>query len=121
SFWKELLRTKAEQTGWVYKLQAIKKRPLPVNERATLFQERYKNVWTFFQNLEKENQAVTEQDKLMYSFCQPERLLDLFFNFIVHDDGIKKITRYQQYFPVHNTLNRITTTDNHGLRKGGVI
>jgi type I restriction enzyme R subunit len=121
SFWKELFKTKAEETAWLDKLQALKNQPLPANERTTLFQERYKNVWTFFQNLEKEEQAVTEQDKLLFSFCQPGRLLDLFFNFTLYDDGIKKVTRYQQYFAVHNTLDKVVKTDSEGLRKGGVI
>jgi len=121
SFWKELFKTKAEETAWLDKLQSLKNQPLPANERTTLFQERYKNVWTFFQNLEKEEQAVTEQDKLLFSFCQPERLLDLFFNFTLYDDGIKKVTRYQQYFAVHNTLDKVVKTDSEGLRKGGVI
>ncbi len=121
SFWKELFKTKAEETAWLDKLQTLKNQPLPANERTTLFQERYKNVWAFFQNLEKEEQAVTEQDKLLFSFCQPERLLDLFFNFTLYDDGIKKVTRYQQYFAVHNTLDKVVKTDSEGLRKGGVI
>ncbi|GAB3026938.1 HsdR family type I site-specific deoxyribonuclease [Niabella terrae] len=121
SFWKELFKTKAEETAWLDKLQALKNQPLPTNERTTLFQERYKNVWTFLQNLEKEEQAVTEQDKLLFSICQPERLLDLFFNFTLYDDGIKKVTRYQQYFAVHNTLDKVVKTDSEGLRKGGVI
>ncbi|MDT0641620.1 HsdR family type I site-specific deoxyribonuclease [Zunongwangia sp. F363] len=121
SFWKELFKTKAEETAWLDKLQALKNQPLPTNERTTVFQERYKNVWTFFQNLQKEEQAVTEQDKLLFSICKPERLLDLFFNFTLYDDGIKKVTRYQQYFAVHNTLDKIVKTDSEGLRKGGVI
>ncbi|SFW74450.1 type I restriction enzyme, R subunit [Sinomicrobium oceani] len=121
SFWKELFKTKAEETAWLDKLQALKNQPLPINERTTLFQERYKNVLTFFQNLEKEEQAITEQDKLLFSICKPERLLDLFFNFTLYDDGIKKVTRYQQYFAVHNTLDKIVKTDSEGLRKGGVI
>ncbi|MDN3689661.1 type I restriction endonuclease subunit R [Cyclobacterium jeungdonense] len=121
SFWKELFKTEAEETAWFDKLQALKNQPLPANERTILFQERYKNVWAYFQHLEKEEQAVTEQDKLLFSFCQPERLLDLFFNFTIYDDGIKKVTRYQQYFAVHNTLKKIAKTDPDGLRKGGVI
>lgn len=121
SFWKELFKTKAEETEWLDKLQTLKNQPLPNNERTTLFQERYKNVWSYFKNLEKEDQAITEQDRLLYSLCQPHRLLDLFFNFTLYDDGIKKITRYQQYFAVHNTLNKVAKTDNQGLRKGGVI
>lgn len=121
SFWKELFKTKAEETAWLDKLQDLKNKPLPANERTTLFQERYKNVWTYFQNLEKEDQTVTEQDKLLFSFCHPQRLLDLFFNFTLYDDGIKKVTRYQQFFAVHNTLDKIAKTDSGGLRKGGVI
>ena len=121
SFWKELFKSKAEESAWLDKLRALKNQPLPANERTILFQERYKNVWAYFQHLEKEEQAVTEQDKLLFSFCQPERLLDLFFNFTLYDDGIKKVTRYQQYFAVHNTLNKIAKTDLDGLRKGGVI
>ena len=121
SFWKELFKTKVDETAWLDELQVLKNQPLQPNERATLFQERYKNVWSYFQNLEKEGQIVTEQDKLLFSICQPKRLLDIFFNFIVFDDGIKKVTRYQQYFAVHNTLEKVAKTDSQGLRKGGVI
>lgn len=121
SFWKELFKTKAEESTWLESIQLVKNKPLPVNERTTLFKERYRNVWSHFQNLEKETQAITEQDKLLYSFCQPKRLLDLMFSFIVYDDGVKKITRYQQYFAVHNTLDKIAKTDSKGHRKGGVI
>ncbi|HPW63829.1 MAG TPA: HsdR family type I site-specific deoxyribonuclease, partial [Cyclobacteriaceae bacterium] len=121
SFWKELFKTKAEESAWLESIQLVKNKPLPVNERTTLFKERYRNVWSHFQNLEKETQVITEQDKLLYSFCQPKRLLDLMFSFIVYDDGVKQITRYQQYFAVHNTLDKISKTDSNGHRKGGVI
>ncbi|GAB3018674.1 HsdR family type I site-specific deoxyribonuclease [Cyclobacterium sediminis] len=121
SFWKELFKTKAEETAWKDHLQELKNKPLPSNERTTLFKERYKNVWNYFQQLELEKQTVTEQDKLLFSVCQPKRLLDLFFNFTLYDDGIKKITRYQQYFAVHNTLKKVAKTGLAGLRKGGVI
>jgi type I restriction enzyme R subunit len=121
SFWKELFTTKAEETAWLENLQTLKNQPLPQNERTMLFQERYQNVWAYFKNLEEEQQIITEQDKLLYSLFQPKRLLDILFNFTLFDDGIKKVTRYQQYFAVHNTLNKISIIDNNGLRKGGVI
>jgi len=121
SFWKELFKTKAEESAWLDSLQALKNQPLPSNEQTSLFRERYRNVWAYFQNLEKEEQFITAQDKLLYSICQPARLLDIFFNFILYDDGIKKVTRYQQYFAVHNTLAKIAKPDRDGLRKGGVI
>src|SRR5690554_1497535 len=74
SIWKELFKTKADETQWIDELQTLKNKPLPETERTTLFRERYKNVLTFFRNLEKEEQTVTEQDKLLYSLCRPERL-----------------------------------------------
>ncbi|WKN29763.1 type I restriction endonuclease subunit R [Porifericola rhodea] len=121
SFWKELFKTKLEEVAWLDELQAIKNQPLPTNERTVLFQEKYKNVWAYFSKLEKATQSVTEQDKLLFSFCKPRRLFDLFFNFILFDDGAKKITRYQQYFAVHNTLKKIAKKNSRGMRRGGVI
>jgi len=121
SFWKELFKTKAEESAWLGKLQELKDQPLPTNERTALFLDRYKNVWGHFNNLEQEEQVLTSQDKLLYSFCRPERLLDIIFNFILFDDGEKKITRYQQYFAVQNTLKKITQTHADGKRQGGVI
>lgn len=121
SFWKELFKTKSEETAWQDELRALKNKPLPSDERTALFSERYKNVSTYFKNLEKEAQTITEQDKLLFSLCQPGRLLDVFFNFVVYDDGVKKVARYQQYFAVHNTLNKVAKTDADGKRQGGVI
>lgn len=121
SYWKELFKTKAEETAWLDDLQKIKERPLPPDDRSVLFQLRYKTIWSYFENLEQEEQTVTSQDKLLYSFCRPERLLDLLFNFILFDDGEKKITRYQQYFAVQNTLKKIAVKAPNGSRKGGVI
>ncbi|GGF38497.1 HsdR family type I site-specific deoxyribonuclease [Echinicola marina] len=121
SIWKELFHKKAEETAWQDKLQELKNRPLSENERTVLFKERFKNVWDFFENLEKENQTTTEQDRLLYSLCQPQRLLDIMYNFTLYDDGIKKVTRYQQYFAVKNTLQKVSRKDTSGRREGGVI
>ncbi|WP_164230583.1 DEAD/DEAH box helicase family protein, partial [Stenotrophomonas maltophilia] len=63
----------------------------------------------------------TEQDKLLFSLCQKDRLLELIFNYILYDDGIKKITRYQQYFAIKETLKKISKADANGKRTGGVI
>ena len=67
------------------------------------------------------NRLVTEQDKSLFSLCRPERLLELAWKFTVFDGGIKKIARYQQYFVIKSTLNRIKHFDATGSRKGGVI
>lgn len=69
----------------------------------------------------KGNRLVTEQDKALFSLCRPERLLELAWKFTVFDGGIKKIARYQQYFVIKSTLNRVKHFDSTGSRKGGVI
>ncbi|MBA3013682.1 MAG: type I restriction endonuclease subunit R [Proteobacteria bacterium] len=64
---------------------------------------------------------VTEQDIALYSLCRPERLLELAWKFTVFDGGIKKVARYQQYFVIKSTLNRVKHFDSTNSRKGGVI
>lgn len=51
------------------------------------------------------------------SLLSPERILDLTRNFILYDNGIKKIARYQQYFAIKKALSRIESTP----RRGGLI
>ncbi len=63
----------------------------------------------------------TAQDRLIHALLRPERLLELAYQFIVYDGGVKKIARHQQYFAVRRTLARVTTLDAHGVRAGGVI
>jgi type I restriction enzyme R subunit len=67
------------------------------------------------------NRLVTEQDKSLFSLCRPERLLELAWKFTVFDGGIKKIARYQQYFVIKSTLQRVKHFDSTDSRKGGVI
>jgi len=67
------------------------------------------------------SRLVTEQDRAIYSLCRPERLLELAWKFTVFDGGIKKIARYQQYFVVKSTLERVKKFDANGARKGGII
>lgn len=64
---------------------------------------------------------VTEQDKTLFALCRPERLLELAWKFTVFDGGVRKIARYQQYFVVKSTLNRVKQFGHTGSRKGGVI
>jgi type I restriction enzyme R subunit len=78
-------------------------------------------VRRYFDHIEQEKRQVTPQDCALYSLCQPKRLLELAYKFIVFDAGEKKIARYQQYFAVKDTLERIQTFDEEGRRQGGVI
>ncbi len=48
-------------------------------------------------------------------------MLELVYQFIVYDGGVKKIARYQQYFSIKATLNRVAHLNHQGMRTGGVI
>ncbi|MEL7655473.1 MAG: HsdR family type I site-specific deoxyribonuclease, partial [Bacillota bacterium] len=63
---------------------------------------------------------VMEQDRAIISLLSKERLLKLIRYYILYDNNIKKIARYQQYFGVENTMHRIKGEDGVNAR-GGVI
>lgn len=71
--------------------------------------------------VDSETRLPTEQDRVLFCLCRPERLMEFSYKFILYDAGEKKVTRYQQYFTVKNTLERIKEFTNEGSRKGGVI
>ncbi len=54
-------------------------------------------------------------DKNIVSICHKERLLDLIFNFIVFDGGVKKTCRHNQYFGVTEAKEKIRKN------QGGII
>lgn len=119
--WKEIFRTKEEGLKYADTLKLLKNTPLPEDERTMIFKQRFYNVLKHFNTLEQEEILVTEQDKLLFSICRKDRLLDIILNYIVYDDGVKKISRYQQYFAIKETLKKISIKDNKGKRTGGVI
>lgn len=115
-FWATWKEQKLKETD----LQELVNKPLSDEQKDKLFADRFKYVRKYFDNIEAEGRLVTEQDKLLYSLCQPRRLLELMYKYIVHDAGIKKIARYQQYFAIQDTLERIKII-RHERRQGGVI
>lgn len=119
SLWKERFKTKATHDAWQQRLQSLKQSPLSTTTPS--FQERYKNVWTHLNHTIDQQEITTAQDNILYSLCQPQRLLDLMANFILYEHGTKKIARYPQYFATRYTLNKIAQQDSNGLRQGGVI
>ena len=46
------------------------------------------------------------QDRTFMRCCS-RHLLELAYQFIVYDGGVKKIARYQQYFAIEATLERV--------------
>ena len=63
---------------------------------------------------------ITEQDKVIVSLLSKQRLLNLVRFYILYDNGVKKIARYQQFFGVENTMRRIHGEDGC-MNRGGVI
>lgn len=111
---------KQEENKYRARLTELKNQPLSPSQKDKLFSERFRYVKTYFEKLEKENILPTKQDEYLYGLCSPERLLDFTFNFILFDNGEKKIARYQQYFAIKKTMKRVTKVEG-GKRKGGVI
>jgi type I restriction enzyme R subunit len=95
--------------------------PLTKGQKDKLFADRFAYARRYFDELELAGRAVTKQDRAIYSMLRPERLIELTRQFIVFDAGQKKIARYQQYFAVKNTLERIKRVGADGKRTGGVI
>ncbi len=92
-----------------------------------MFSERFKYVRKYFDELEQKEIQTTEQDNYLYGLCRPERLMDIIFNFVLYDNGEKKVARYQQFFAIKKSMERIRHVENlsagqsGGKRKGGVI
>ena len=124
SKWKEQFANSQSQSDHDKLLEIIKNTPIDRAVKKKLYAERkfgYSYAKPFFDKLEKEQREVTEQDKLLYSLCEPKRLLDIIRNFIIYDKGTKKIARYQQYFAVNATISKVQKLDMTGKRQGGVI
>ena len=68
----------------------------------------------------EEMRTPTLQDEYLYNLCRPERLLELIFHFTIFDAGIKKLARYQQFFTVKETVERVKSIE-AGHRNGGVV
>lgn len=96
-------------------------KPLSKEQKGKLFADRFGYVRTYFDELELGGRLVTEQDRALYCLCRPERLLELAYRFIVFDAGERKVARYQQYFAVKNTLERVRRVGPDGRRTGGVV
>lgn len=74
---------------------------------------------------QRTDRMVTDQDRGVVCLFEPKRLLDLTKNYILFDAGVKKLSRYQQYFAIHKMLKRVEEheTTNTGItrRKGGLV
>ncbi len=72
-------------------------------------------------SIPSEDRLTTEQDRSLLALCEPQRLMDIVYKYIVFDGPIKKICRYQQFFAVQETIARVKERDKNSNRRGGVI
>lgn len=118
--WEEKFNNEEEATTYRNNLQELKNQPLSPEQKNKLFADRFRYVKQYFDDLELESILPTVQDQYLFSLCRPERMMDLVFNFILFDNGVKKIARYQQFFAIKKSMRRILQF-NQGRRTGGVI
>lgn len=118
--WTEQFASKEEEATYFTELNRLVNEPLKKEQKEKLFATRYHYVKSHFEEMEKEQLSPTLQDEYLYSLCRPERLLELIFSYTLYDNGVKKVARYQQYFAVKKTMERISGLEG-GKRRGGVI
>ncbi len=113
SIWRETETTETRANN-ENELFAVKNQPLSNENKQAIEQ-------TLQCKLSTENYETTEQDRVLYGLCRPQRLLELAHRFTLFEHGQKKIARYQQYFVVKSTLKRVKNRNTDGKRNGGVI
>lgn len=117
SIWKEdFLKKEQEEIEYLINKKLSKRQiELLFQERKDWQKEKMEELWNSGTRL------PSTQDKMIYSLLRPERLLEMTKSFIVFDNKVKKVARYQQYFAVKKTIKRITDVKGDYPRKGGVI
>lgn len=118
--WRTKFTNTSKKNDYFTELSKIKNKKLTEQQNNKLFGERYKYVQNYFTQLSSQEILTTIQDEYLYNLCSPLKLMDFIHNFIIFDDNIKKIARYQQYYAIKKTVERIKKVEN-GKRKGGVI
>ena len=93
----------------------------PLADPETLLAGPFAEVRRDFHAILNTGREVYEQDRALYALCRPERLLELVYKFILFDKGVKKIARYQQYFTVHDIMDRVLGAVEGEARPGGVV
>jgi type I restriction enzyme R subunit len=116
--WREEERHAGELEGAVH---AIINQPLAaaVQERLYGWRARGDEKRQHFAALGE--RLPTVQDCTLYALLRPGRLLELIYQFTVYDGGVKKVARYQQYFAIKATIDRVAHYNAQGTRTGGVI
>lgn len=96
--------------------------PVDIEFKSRLFADRTDQQRAYMEKLWQSGENLpSPQDKALHSLLRPDRLLELIYQFIVFDNKEKKIGRYQQYFAVKATVERVSQSRGDSQRPGGVI
>ncbi len=114
--WREMFDVTAE-------LKAAINSAVRREEHEKLFRGVFAYAKATFEELAIQDREPTGQDRLIWSILRPERLLEIARNFVLYDEGgaVKKVARYQQYFVIRKTLERVRQREAEMRRLGGVI
>lgn len=118
--WQEKFNSTSEEQEYKNTLNNIKNSPLSMEVSNQMFSDRFKYVRRYFDALESNQILPTVQDEYLYGLCRPDRIMDFVFNFTLFDNGEKKVARYQQFFAIKKSMQRIKNIE-QGKRNGGVI
>ena len=102
-------------------IELLVKKPIDQNNIDSLLSGPFLDVRTAYLSILEQEREIYEQDRVLYALCRPERLLEIAYKFILFDNGIKKIARYQQYFTTHDIMRRVLDSPPDKQRNGGVV
>jgi type I restriction enzyme R subunit len=114
--WKEDSYLSKEDT-----LKSLINKDVDIDVKEKMFSFRHPSDRRVMESKWKDDREVTAQDQLLFHVFRPERLLDIFHNFIIYEDLVKIAPRHQQYFAVKEALKRVKHKKDDGAREGGVI
>jgi type I restriction enzyme R subunit len=115
--WKE-----DEERSEQHNLHKLINTPLSGDVHAKIFSERDDYQRHYMEKIGQSGERlVSPQDWAIYNLLRKDRLLELVYQFIVFDNKIKKICRYQQFYVIKSTLERVTKKRGDSPRQGGVI
>ena len=67
------------------------------------------------------DREVTNLDEMVYALFSKERVIELLYSYIIFDNRVKKIVRYQQFFAIKEIVKKINRFDRVGRREGGLV
>ena len=109
------------EEGLTQEVEALLAKPPDHTELNKLLSQPFSDARREFLSVLEQGREIYAQDLALYALCKPERLLDLAYKFVLFDNGIKKIARYQQYFAVRDIMERVLKVPEDQERKGGVV